>query len=541
MIERLLENWLDNADERGLQVAFQQMLVNKGHRILHSTRHAPIEHGKDVIAIDSSGVPCAYQLKSVGGKKLKKSELSAMYAQLDELTNARIEHPSLKTELWHKSFLVLNGELDEEASDLLTKKNAGWEQRGHPENRVFTIVRGELFDWAKDMSEKLLPKELTLFKLLLELYLEAGDGMLPKDKFAEMMMGSLPLAENGARKPSIKECKRAVTSTALINAIAVSSFTRKCNHFAEIESWMIYLAHVFAVAEKHNLETGVWQDSVKVIEQRLYYLLSSLVNELRTHPSGLQGDPLTDQPFYRARVTLLCALVSAFSLWERLDSSELETNEISEFCRTYVTENRSNIHLWGEAAIPQILNLHWFLKCIDATPGPDWMLAQVLEALCTRNHPKSSHGLPSPYYDAETTILSSLRISRDRIEEAFVGSSFTAEALLHLFVRSNWKQHTKLLWPDFTRLMVNTVEFDQPWRSYMWRVEDQGLNLSSWPDRTKNWETLKEEANESAGSGVPTLLKEYPHLFLLFLIVYPHRCNSESVRWLDTFIKNNAI
>jgi hypothetical protein len=63
VIERLVEYWLDSASERSYQPAFVQILVSDGHRVLHSTRHSPIEFGKDVISIAPDGVPCAFQLK----------------------------------------------------------------------------------------------------------------------------------------------------------------------------------------------------------------------------------------------------------------------------------------------------------------------------------------------------------------------------------------------------------------------------------------------------------------------------------------------
>jgi hypothetical protein len=51
---------LDSASERSYQGPFCQILSARGYTVLHSTRHAPIEFGKDVIAIAPDGVPCAY-------------------------------------------------------------------------------------------------------------------------------------------------------------------------------------------------------------------------------------------------------------------------------------------------------------------------------------------------------------------------------------------------------------------------------------------------------------------------------------------------
>ena len=68
MIARLIEDWWDSASERAYQTAFCQMLAARGHQILHSTRHSPLEFGKDVISICPEGQACAFQLKGCPGK-----------------------------------------------------------------------------------------------------------------------------------------------------------------------------------------------------------------------------------------------------------------------------------------------------------------------------------------------------------------------------------------------------------------------------------------------------------------------------------------
>ena len=43
MLERLVENWLDNAGERSYQRCFCQMLTGQGYRIIHNTEHTPLD------------------------------------------------------------------------------------------------------------------------------------------------------------------------------------------------------------------------------------------------------------------------------------------------------------------------------------------------------------------------------------------------------------------------------------------------------------------------------------------------------------------
>lgn len=528
MLERLLENWLDNASERSYQLPFTQMLIEDGFTIIHSTRHSQIEHGKDVIAVDNNGDLHAFQLKGISGKKLSKRALSEILPQLNELVSAKIEHPSIDSEKWHQSYLVVNGDLEEEASDLLTKTNAGYVDQGFSERRIKTIVRGEILEKAKKLSGRLVPQELGDFKLLLELYLEDGKGFIPKEKFANLMTGLLPFLTDEQIKVKNKEFARIVTSLAFINSIAVSSFSNKDNYYSEIESWIICQSYIFACIEKFSIPDKFWQETITSIEERIYYLLKKMVMELIENPKAIECDALTESFFYRARMTLLCSLVSVFSLWSIL--REEEDAEISDFCRRFVTDNQKYIQLWGEGAVSQIIIQYFYLKKIDATPKPDFFIASILEAICKLNAQDSKIAIPNPYYDVEAIMLSSTGDPKHNIEDTFNEHSFTAESLMHLFVRHNWKQHTKFIWPGYSRIMQCSVEFKEAWRLYIWRNLDAGKNQSVWPKKTKEWDELKKEAIECEGKNLPTLFKKFPALSSLFMIVYPHRCVSFPVK-----------
>ena len=85
MHERLVEGWLDSANERSYQAPFCQMLVADGHRIIHTTRHAPIEFGKDIITVNPDGVTCVFQLKGNPGGRLTLTQFNEIYAQLSQL------------------------------------------------------------------------------------------------------------------------------------------------------------------------------------------------------------------------------------------------------------------------------------------------------------------------------------------------------------------------------------------------------------------------------------------------------------------------
>jgi len=112
VLERLIESWLDSASERSYQAPFCQMLLAEGHTVLHSTRHAPLEFGKDVISIGPDGIPCAFQLKGNPGTRLTLVQLRDIKGQLLELVTQPIVLPGVPAGR-HRCYLVTNGETEE--------------------------------------------------------------------------------------------------------------------------------------------------------------------------------------------------------------------------------------------------------------------------------------------------------------------------------------------------------------------------------------------------------------------------------------------
>ena len=143
VIERLLENWLNRANERSFQYPFCYWLASEGYRVVHLSRHCGMEIGKDVLAIDPHGVPCAYQLKGVSGGKLSQSRWrSEVLAQVQPLLNTIIVHPSISPSVPHRSFLVINGEMEEEVFYEIENLNRCQERDGYPNRRLEVIVKG---------------------------------------------------------------------------------------------------------------------------------------------------------------------------------------------------------------------------------------------------------------------------------------------------------------------------------------------------------------------------------------------------------------
>jgi hypothetical protein len=347
VIERLVENWLDNSTERAFQSPFCAMLCAEGYTVVHLSRHCGMELGKDVIAIAPDGTPCAYQLKTAPGGRISlrqwRDEISK---QVFDLVVGRIVHPSVNSDRPHRAYFVTNGILDEEVSRAIDDMNRNWQLSGQGHLRLETIVNGQLLEMARNLDTSLWPSELAAVQKLLELYLTRGDDIFPKSAFADLLEATLAFEdqETGA-PPSLSSCIRCITSGALICALATSKFSASSNYVAEIEAWTVYTSYVFALATKHNLPAKAWKPSVEIALAYIYNRLEDLADEINSRGHLLEGNPFGDQPFLRARRTWLAGLMGLLGLWRReVNDGPSATGEfIAKFCR----DATSQLHLLG--------------------------------------------------------------------------------------------------------------------------------------------------------------------------------------------------
>lgn len=530
MLERVIENWLDKANERTFEVPFCHMLAAEGHTVLHLTRHCAMEMGKDVLSIAPDGVPCAYQLKGPPGGRIRLWQWrDEIERQVFGLVTGGIAHPSIPTTLAnHRAYLVTSCELEEEVIRAIEDMNRSFVRQGRPDCQLRTIVRGELLRRARDLETNLWPTDLPDIKELLEMYLEEGDGPLPKTKLAGLIERVIPqTAEEQA--PGKGKLDRSLASAAVLCALALASFSLRSNFWAQIEAWTLYGGYVLGLAERYGLAKHIWLPHFAIAERELYILLVRLSAELQERSYFVEGSPMTDGLVYGHRMTVLIGLLSVLALWpSQKDGDERDHNFIREFCQRHTSEMR----LWGEGGIPFIVARFWQGRLNDATPGPDLLLRDLAAQVSRANAPRSTNALPSPYYDLTDAISHALGIAEAPIRETFAGRSYSLEGLVHLFARRMWRQQMRFLWPDISR--VRFVRFYPPQPADFFRSRcAQGITRDVQPHQTQSWGELLQQAQESEGACVPASAREFPVFVLLYLLVCPYGMNSEVLRWLD--------
>ena len=447
----------------------------------------------------------------------------------------QINHPSVDNSKHHTSYLVTNGNIEEEVSRAINDRNRAWRDQGLP-YCLKTVVRGQILKKAKKLEIDLWPSELTDIKTLLEMFLESGEGVLPKKKLASLFESTIPLKllDNG-KKPPEKRCARVIASAALLCAIATSSYSNTDNHVAEIEAWGMYISYVFALAERWELPPKIYKSEVEIATQSLYNALTNLCNEIMKREDLTENDVLEDSYVYKVRMTWLLGLMSIYALWRLRDNADKDKTD--DFLREFCKEKRHLWALWGEAAIPQLLAFFWYFRKTTGTAEPEFFLSDLISLICQQNGPNSKTFLANPYYEAEDILphllAPILGPGEDPLDETFIGRSYALEGIVHLFARRNRKQYMKILWPGVSRLQFVSFKPENPWDFYRWENKN-GTRIDASPKKTQEWEQLKELACNPGGECIPQSIKNDPILLLLFLCIYPHRMNAEIMRWLDT-------
>lgn len=536
MIERAIESWTDTVSERSYQSVFCQMLVARGFTILHSTRHCALEFGKDIIARDSDGTLCAFQLKGHPGGRLSKGGFSELLPQIGELTDIPVNYPGVPSGTRHKAFLVTNGEIDEEVHVAVTALNGTLQAGQRPAQSLEVISRGTFLAWAKQLESSLWPSELGDWQILFRLLSVDGRSDFPTDDFDHLVTSTIGLSP-ALSSPSQAEVERRVASAALITAVALRQFSARTNHFAEASAWALFALYAVATCERHQVSTKRTRAAIDAAEEASRTALIGLAQEVVGSPvPGVQGDGFSEFVIYRARLTLLAGCLGL--LWWFLNEKVEAEAKLRDKLGDFVTANAPKCELWGEGAVPQIVLALLCLTEVDPTSKADTLIDRLLGAVIKRCL-GDGEALWSPYWRADQVLLHSYRellaLSDDELaKEKTKGSSFSASALLQLSARRNLRTTCRSVWASFTKLTHRQFVPEKQWQALLFRCEN-GDETGTQVLPHGKWDELVSRSYEAPG-GHAALLKERPFLLGFLTVLFPFRFNADVLRGLcDSF------
>lgn len=531
MLERLVENWLDNASERSYQRCFCQMLNGQGFRIVHNTEHTPLEFGKDVIAVSPDNKLVGYQLKGHPGGTMKPYDFDEIRGQLEQLATLALAIPGFEGRVLDECFLVTNGEIDEAVSIQIQLLNASLAKRGHPEGKIKTITRGTLMSWAQSMGLSLWPTEMKDFENLVKLLNYNGDEMFPAQILDPLLRNTLSFD----MEVKAMELSRRVTSAAVMTAVALHSFSRRRNHFAEITAWAMFITYSIAACEKNGVDYAKHcKEAVLTARDGIYDLLGQLCEEASERKVFCEGDPDSEFAFYKPRLLLICALMAIYWIW-----SEAETWKRAQhkpLVEKLIPEILPNHWLWGEGAIPNFLTFILYRKKIAPLAENNMVIASVLATLLQNKLGSEGGCLASPYYNAEEVALHNyhqvLGCSDPFEGDGFAGDSYFCESLMMFLVRSDLKEICQKLWPNFTKISHERVVPDQAWQFGLYRTGDAATNETHIYPPTVQWSDLQKICKECEAMDVPAALRDDAILLILYVNIFPFRASFSVMRFL---------
>jgi hypothetical protein len=519
---------LTSTNERGYQIPFCQCLIQEGFTILHISKHTQSEQGKDIIAIDPDGMVCAYQLKT-GDINLAKWR--SMQEEVRELVELPVAHPAVDKNQPVRHFFVTNGMIDDPVRTAIDDMNMHWERLGLRNFKVDLILGTQLLRKFVDATGSFFPQKPTPLKDFLELYLADGRGLPDKDKLALFLKQLLGIGTSSTE--SARELQRRISGAAVITQYLISPFEKERNHIAVVECWIIYLATVLALAEKQALERETYLRTYEIIMQRIVEQLEDLEVEFLLRQNYLEGSSMGEGGIvYKARLTMVLGWVCALHLFEKSNERATPDERIIQLIKS----NRKDwLWYWGQSATPYHLIISLFCESMNETELAWSIILKVLADLSFQDEsdkslPDFASRAPDPYLQVEKCIGAAMRLPSFERED-FLDLSYHLAPVVYFSVRRNKRTSLDELWKRISKMILCEYRPRHKWHYLLWQ-SDEGKDHTWFFDAPQSWKKLSELANRK-DSILPQAICDRPEFLYFFLLVYPHRLTSESLRLID--------
>lgn len=517
MIERVVENWLTNANERQFQIPFCQMLAAEGETVVYISPHGQREQGKDVITIAKDKVPCCYQLK---GGRVALSDWRKYYGEVNELVIYPISHPSIHSKQKHRSYFVTNGTVADPVLGAIESANRAW--MGFGAKKLRLIAKDELVSRFVKAHGTYLPRDPDDFRKLLNLIARDGHEPFATGEYVQFIESLLPIRTSA--RPTNKEVARAVSSAVLLTSYAAQHCERENNHWALFQAWVMAASYILSIAQKFKVAKKWWVGSLELAELAAIRALESLLQECKENRRFFTtGNALTDAPFYGPRIVILCGLLACLNLYRRITKKSVDF-WIYEFLVEYLPK----IKVWGEASIPFLWAAALEVEHYGNHRLAEGLIFQLLTTVVEVNAPRKGAALPNPYWGPEAAVRLGLELDTPGREE-FNGASYTAEPLIDFLVRRMLRRSLSLIWEKITHISFAEFSATSEWEWFRWRAEHGSLTTSI-PKAPESWTRLQDHVADEPAR-VPSLLKARPELAVLLTLALPHRftCGSAAL------------
>jgi hypothetical protein len=530
VLERLVENWLTNAGERGYETAFAQLLAAEGDRVLQGPVHHPFEHGKDILSMSADGKLHAYQLKGPDLRTL--DEFEKIQPQLLALAAAGITHPTLPSPRRpDRIFLVTSAKLTPPVRDRIEKFNVG-----NAANALPPIEPIELEQLTKRFviaHGRYIPQELSDIQLLIELYYSDPATHFPIKKFAAYLTSLLPFPPRRVKNADVR---RAAASAAILTAYASSGWQRSDNNLCVAQAWLTFCATLLRFASETGTSAELWLDSYDLGFQAARASLASLSREVALSLDC--GVPhLAEGAVYGTRALLISGYLSAYLISERTLGPV--GDEVLEHVRTALVREKDRVKISGESEVPALLEYAAALEQLGEVAAGGRLALSLLNTLVSLNQRHSPNALPDPYHDPEQVIAWHLNMESDCDGEEFDGRSYTLHIAVEWLARRLWRQFLAARWAPITRIEFLEFRPDVPSDYLAVRCGEGELHM--WfAEQPQSWRSLLLRARTVDTAQLPSLLLKHREMLPYLPLIFPYRFTSAVAGAIDSLATDPA-
>jgi hypothetical protein len=519
---KLIENWLTNVNELGYQAPFCEVLLSLGYSVIYISSHGPGEHGKDVIARDSSGALWTFQLK---GGPIRLSDWRRIQDEVRELVELPVNFPGLDPNQPHHPVLVTNGAITPDARDNIKAYAEKWHRSGAPLLDVWSGT--QLLKMFVDAHGSYLPSNVHDFRRLLELYSLEPHDRLPREKFAFFVESITTQALVGTKA---SQRKRAMRSMVLLGSYVVSQYETVGNHIAAAEGWTLLAMAILRLAERDGVARRDYEPSLSLARLALDRNLEQLEDEVVSRANFIEPKVILAEPIILGtRTAITLGWLAARAIQLNADAGV----PISPTLTDVFWRELSHLKVSGEADWPYLMTVVMFLERTTTIGGANYLLLQWIVWVISANGGDEPTGVPSPYWLQDKVLRYDLGLLAPYELESFVGHSYTLLLALDMLVRRGARDEISAVWAAASKVTFCNFLPDAAADFFRWRTQKGELQLIQWPQPV-SWTEWRTEATSSPILRLPQTLLRHSEWLLPCLLTMPHRLNRESAFLADS-------
>ncbi|XKT74365.1 MAG: hypothetical protein ACJKTH_03350 [Patescibacteria group bacterium UBA2163] len=521
-LQRAVEHWLDLSNELGYQPLFCEWLTTRGYVLKYSIKDTSFEQGKDVVAVSPDGVAHGYQLK--GGNISLKRWRSEVKPEIEALIEIPIKHPDIDATKPHVSYLVTNGEIDDSVREDIVGLNQGrWK-----ETPLKIYTRGDLLTGFQDIAEGILPKDAVAYKRLMDLIFADGSGLPNIGEIQSFLYGLLNIENDKTPKA---QRGRDIAASMLYLQMIIGPYRHRKNHGSVVRIQTAFIALMFHLVDKYQLEDKYWLNSYKIIWGDLLLVAKQLEEEINSEGFEASFVDVFDADLIPYRKHSAVSIVYPLKLAQHVNDDDAWQSMLDP---SISSKYQKSVSVWSEASFVPLI----FIACIFASQnqtksGAIKVIQNCVDTIIDHNGRKNKDkkAFKPPYWDVGYSVRVMYGLESINVEDDCKQSSYMIKPLLDALIRFGEKEFVSERWREISFIRLEEFIPSDSIDVYLWRTES-GESRTTLQKKEASWQELTEEATSYDGSSLPKTLQRFPDFTAFFASVFPHRATPDLVGFL---------